>query len=243
MNDSIRSTRAVINLNAIAHNISAIQKKIGRAELMAVVKADGYGHGAVEVSKAALRNGADCLAVAIPGEGKALRDGGIAAPILSFGGFLPEEATQIIDARLEQSISTLGMANSLDKAARDVGVSATVHIKIDTGMGRLGVLPCDAKAFVEKVIELKNLTVKGIFSHFSTADEADPSFARRQIREFDGLVRELDHAGIKISRKHMANSGGILDFPEAYYDMVRPGIMIYGLYPSKDSSRSVSILI
>jgi alanine racemase len=206
-----------------------------------VVKADGYGHGAVEVSLSALKSGADCLGVAVPEESEQLRKAGIDVPITVLGLIQPEEAYKVVDLRLEQTLCSLEVAEALNQIAMNVGTLVGVQIKVDTGMGRVGVQPKDALPLVQKISRFKNLNLKGIFSHFSCADELDKTFAKKQVKIFDKLVQEIEASGIKIPQKHMANSAAILDLPESYYDLVRPGIMLYGLYPSNEVSRSIEL--
>ena len=237
-----RATRAIIDLNAISHNIAEIRKRIGnRRDLMAVVKADGYGHGAVEVSLAALRSGATCLGVALPEEGRQLRDNGVEVPILVMGLIQPEEAYKVIDSELEQAISTVELAEALDREAGKASTHLKVHIKVDTGMGRIGVSPEDALELTRKVSRFQNLDLEGMFSHFPSADESDKTFTKRQIEVFNDLVKKIEGGGFKIAKRHMANSAAVLDLPESYFDLVRPGIMIYGLYPSREVSRSIKL--
>ncbi|MBW2709102.1 MAG: alanine racemase [Deltaproteobacteria bacterium] len=237
-----RATRAIINLNVIASNVAAVRSIIGpRRDLMAVVKADAYGHGAVNVSRTALESGATCLGVALPEEGAFLRSGGIEAPVLVLGVIHPKEVSKVIQFRLEQTLCTLELAEALNQAAEASSDKISVHVKVDTGMGRIGLAPEDTPAFVQKISRYKNLHLKGIFSHLPCADHADPTFTHDQIERFSELVREIAASGIKIPQKHLANSAGILDFPESYFDLVRPGIMIYGLYPSPHVGRSVAL--
>lgn len=208
---------------------------------MAVVKADGYGHGAVEVSLAALSSGATCLGVALPEEGLQLRDAGVDVPVLVLGLIQPEEAYKTIDSGLEQAVSTVELADALDQEARKASTHIKVHIKVDTGMGRIGVSPQDALELVRTISRFKNLDLTGIFSHFPSADETDKTFTKRQIEIFNDLVQGIEDAGFRIPKRHMANSAAILDLPESYLDLVRPGIMIYGLYPSMEVSRSIKL--
>ena len=208
---------------------------------MAVVKADGYGHGAVEVALSALESGANCLGVALPEEGEQLRKAGIKAPILILGLIQPDEANKVIDLGLEQTVCTLELALALDQEARKASAKVNVHIKVDTGMGRIGVAAEDALELIRKVSRYKNLKVKGLFSHFPSADGTDKVFTKKQIETFDCLVRQIEDSGFKIPKRHIANSAAILDFPESYFDLVRPGIMIYGLYPSMHVSRSIRL--
>lgn len=237
-----RSTKAIVNLSAIAYNVDQIRKRVGRkTDVMAVVKADGYGHGSVEVSSAALKSGANCLGVAVPEEGEQLRKAGVDVPITVLGLIQPEETYRVVDFNLEQTLCSLEVAEALNQIASDKGTAVNVHLKIDTGMGRVGIQPSDALAFVRRIERFKNLNLKGIFSHFSCADEVDKTSARNQVEVFDRVVREVEASGVRIPKKHMANSAAILDLPESYFDLVRPGIMIYGLYPSTEVSHSIEL--
>ncbi len=240
--ETVRATRAVIDLGAIRHNISGIRRRIGDSRrLMAVVKADGYGHGALEVSHAALSSGADCLAVAIPDEGQDLRAGGIECPVLVFGLIQPREAWKTVTADLEQTVCSVELLEALDQEARKRSVRTSVHIKVDTGMGRIGLAPDDVVSFARRVVACPNIILKGVYSHFSCSDEADKTFSYTQIERFEAVLRALMAAGISVPIRHMANSGAVLDIPEGHFDMVRPGIMIYGLYPSAEVSHSVLV--
>ena len=237
-----RATQAIIDLNAIASNVAAVRNIIGPGrDLMAIVKADAYGHGAFEVSRTALKSGATCLGVALPEEGEKLRIQGIDVPLLVLGLIHPEEASKVVRARLEQTICTLEAAAALDQAARASSQKLNVHIKVDTGMGRIGVDPSDAVDFARRISRFKNLRLKGIFSHLPCADDPDKSFTRGQITLFGDLLREIEASGIKIPQKHLANSAGILNFPESHLDLVRPGIMLYGLRPTPHMGHGVAL--
>ena len=237
-----RATRALVNLGAISHNVREIRKRVGnRRHLMAVVKADGYGHGAVEVSRVALRSGADYLGVALPEEAQELRKAGVDAPIVVLGLIQTDEAYKVVDLRLAQAVGSLELLEALNQEAGKASTQVNVHIKVDTGMGRIGVKPDEALSFIRKAKSFKNLNVEGVFTHFSSADEKDKAFSDQQLRVFDWVLREIQLAGIEIPIKHMANSAAILDLPQSYYDMVRPGIMLYGLYPSREVSHSIEL--
>jgi len=234
----IRPTRVEIDLNAIAHNIQAIRRKVaGRVKIMAVVKADGYGHGATEVAKVALQSGANCLGVAILEEGVELRLSGIKAPILILGLTPPEKVQEVITYNLSQALSSTELAKALSAEAQKSGKVARVHIKIDTGMSRIGVPPESAINFVKQILTLKAIEIEGIFTHFSVSDSVDDSndksFTELQIDRFKQVIAGLEENGIQIPIKHAANSAGVLNFPSSYFDMVRPGIIIYGLYYSR----------
>jgi len=237
-----RATRVIIRLGAISHNVAAIRKKIGNGSgLMAVVKANGYGHGAVEVSRVALASGADSLGVALPEEGQELREAGMEAPVLVLGLIQPEEAYKIVRFRLAQAVDSIELLEALNLEADRAFTKVDIHVKLDTGMERIGLSPDEAVSFIRRVKDFRNLNLKGVFSHFSSADEKDKTFSKQQTHLFDQVIRDLELAGIQIPQKHMANSAAILEIPESYYDMVRPGIMIYGLYPSLEISRTIKL--
>ena len=237
-----RATRAIIDLGAVSHNISEIRKKIGNEiGLMAMVKADGYGHGAVEVSKAALGSGADSLGVALPEEGQKLREAGIEVPILVVGLIQPQEAYKVVKFRLAQAVASVELLEALDSEAGKASTRVNVHVKVETGMGRIGLNPEDVVSFVRKVKDFRNLNLEGIFSHFPSSDERDKTFSMGQLQLFNQVISNLQLAGIEVPQKHMANSGAVLDLPQSYYDMVRPGIMLYGIYPSREVSRSIKL--
>jgi len=242
----IRPTRVEINLEAIAHNIQAIRQKVGQAvKIMAVVKGDGYGHGALEVAKVALRSGAGYLAVAIPEEGVELRLAGIKAPILIFGLTPPGKVQDVVRYDLAQTICTTESAEALSAKAQELGKVAKVHIKVDTGMSRIGVIPEDAVKFVKEVAKLEAIDIEGIYTHFSVADSMsnaeDRTFTELQIIRFKEVIAELEGDGIQIPLKHAANSAGTLEFSSSYFDMVRPGIIIYGLNPSEEVTDVVNL--
>lgn len=244
--------RAEIDLQAVAHNVRAIRRVTGRdAKIMAVVKANGYGHGSVEVARTALANGVEALGVARIEEAAVLRHCGIDAPILIFGYTPVDAVDKLIEFDLTQTVYSYKMAQRLSSAAAGRGRRIRVHLKVDTGMGRLGLLPdhlrpqapnTDAsRRFVQEavsILQLPGLEAEGIYTHFATADEGDKSWCRYQFNMFMDCIESLRHEGIEFSVRHAANSAAVIDLPETHLDMVRPGISIYGLYPSKDVDRS-----
>lgn len=245
-------TWAEIDLNAYAHNIQELNR-ITRppARLMAVVKANGYGHGAVEISRRALQNGAGYLAVARINEAVALRKAGLSAPILILGYSPPALAETLIEYELTQTVYHLRTAQALSDMARRAGRKIKIHIKVDSGMGRLGFVlaPSDMEITNEKaenhtleqilsIARLAGLQVEGIFTHFATADSADKSYANRQLERFSDFINHLTVAGLQIPIVHAANSAALIDMPESHFDMVRPGIATYGLYPSPEVSKN-----
>ena len=237
----MRDTRAVVDLSAVAGSIRGISGLVGpRVEVMAVVKADGYGHGAIPVAKTALNNGASSLGVAYVQEAVELREAGLSTPILVFGIAPPESIDPVVRYDLAQAVADAETPQAL-AAGVTTDRPARVHIKVDTGMGRIGITPGDALEYARLLKKLPNIEIEGIFTHFPRADELDPAFTKRQIETFTALLRELDHAGIHIPKRHMANSAGVLAFPDSYLNLVRPGIMIYGLYPSREVARSIPL--
>lgn len=224
-----RLTWAEVDLEAIAHNLQLVRALVGpEREIMAVVKADAYGHGAVAVARKVLEAGANWLGVALPEEGIALREAGIRCPILVLGPTMPQQARQLLDGDLSVSLYSLEMAMALHTEASRRGVSAKVHVKVDTGMGRLGLEPAQSLELLEKLRSMPRIRIEGLYTHLATADDPDPSFALKQLDrllEVDRLARER---GIRVPFRHAANSAALLTLPESRLDLVRPGIMIYG---------------
>lgn len=238
-----RPTRAEINLSAFEFNFNQVKRLVGDGtKIMAVVKANAYGHGAIEISKLAVSLGADYLGVAIPEEGIELRKNGIYAPILVFTPAFEHQLELFFKYELTPAITSLDEAIRFNSLSEKFGKKIKCHIKVDTGMGRIGVNYKDAFEFIRKIYyEFKNLYIEGVYTHFATSDEKDKSFAHLQFERFTGLIKELRSAGINIPLKHCANSGAILDMPETYLDMVRPGIMLYGYYPSLEVLNKIEL--
>jgi alanine racemase len=245
-------TWAEVDLNAYAHNITALKKLTGKdTRLMAVVKADGYGHGAAEVARQALISGAQYLGVARIDEAVQLRQAGLDAPILIFGYTPPEMARTLIRYDLTQTVYSAVTAVALSEIAGRQGKKITVHIKVDSGMGRLGLLLTESaegnrsdgssRTAVQEALaisRLPGLIVEGLFTHFATADDADKSYADRQLEKFLDFAHRLGREGLEPPLKHAANSGALINIPDSHLDMVRPGIATYGLYPSNEVKKS-----
>lgn len=237
MEKIMRPVWAEINLDTIATNTKNIKKLVGDKELIAIVKADCYGHGAVDVVPTLLENGASRLAVAMLTEAIELRENNINAPIVILGYTPLYLGEELINYDIEQTVYDLDYAKELSKIALSFNKKAKIHIAIDTGMGRIGFLPGnDTVKTINEVYNLEGLEVIGIYSHFSTSDEKDKSYANEQLFKFKKVIADLKALGIEIPLKHISNSGAIIDMPETYLNGVRPGIILYGYYPSKEVS-------
>lgn len=237
MEKIMRPVWAEINLDTIATNTKNIKKLVGDKELIAIVKADCYGHGAVDVVPTLLDNGASRLAVAMLTEAIELRENNINAPIVILGYTPLYLGEELINYDIEQTVYDLDYAKELSKIALSLNKKAKIHIAIDTGMGRIGFLPGDDTVkTINEVYNLEGLEVIGIYSHFSTSDEKDKTYANEQLFKFKKVMGDLKAIGIEIPLKHISNSGAIIDMPETYLNGVRPGIILYGYYPSKEVS-------
>ena len=231
---------AEVDLGAVAHNVREIRRITApSAAVMAVVKANAYGHGAVAVSKAALASGASWLGVARVSEGAELRAAGIDAPVLVLGYTPPKAVAAALRTNLSLTAYTLDMAATAAETAASLGVKARLHFKVDTGMGRLGWLPGkDAVRDILKAAGLPGVEAEGIFTHFAAADARDKTYTLLQLEKFLTLVRELEKAGLEFPLRHAANSAAVMEVPDSHLDLVRAGIAVYGLYPSDEVDRS-----
>jgi len=236
-----RPTVAVIDLSAIRHNLAAIKKKVAPAKVMAVVKANAYGHGMVRVAETALSCGAAWLGVATLEEGIRLREHGVSAPILVFGGFFEQQVHAYLRHGLTATVYDAHRARLLSDAAREKKCTAVAHLKVDTGMGRVGVDWRSASKLAAEIAELDHLNLEGVYSHFASSDEKDKSQARQQLQRFEQAVAEIEASGVRLAIRHMANSGAILELDTACFDLVRAGVMMYGYYPSAETSESVEL--
>ncbi len=229
-----RPTWAEVNLNNLAYNFHQVRKRLSpQTKIMVTVKADAYGHGLIPVSRRLVKEGVDYLGVASIDEGIKLRKAGIGKPVLILGLVLKEDINPIFKFGLTATVCDLDLAEALNRKAKRLGVPAKVHIKVDTGMGRIGVLHQDAEELVKKIFPLKFVRVEGIFTHFAFAD-LDQDFTHKQISLFAALARKLAKSGIHIPLVHAANSMGVLDYRSGHFNMVRPGLVIYGLHPAQN---------
>jgi len=232
-----------INLDAIANNVKNIKKLIGeKKELMAVVKGNAYGHDILEIASVVLNNGATRLAVARLEEGIFLRKSGITVPILVLGLTLKQQAELLVSYNITPTVSEYEMIEKLSDSAFKEDKIVKVHLKVDTGMGRIGISPSHVLNFIKKVKVLKNVEIEGIFTHFSVADEKDKTYTEKQFKKFMEVLTVLEKEEIRIPVKHVGNSATLLDLPHMWLDLVRPGISIYGLYPSTEVQKTVKLM-
>jgi alanine racemase len=226
-----RLTQALIHVDRLTHNLRLLQAEVGERALWPVIKANAYGHGAHIVARHLVSLGYRTLAVADVAEAAAVADAEIAATCIVLSATLPEHAEALVAYRCEPVVCTLEMAEALARAATRAGQRVPVHVKVDTGMGRIGIRPEDAPGFLDRLRAYPALRVKGLMSHFPRADEADKSFALEQIARFREVIEATRAYGIEV--RHMANSAAILDLPGSHFEAVRPGIALYGLPPSR----------
>lgn len=234
---------AEINLDNIAKNIKNIRNAIKKeSKIMAVVKADAYGHGCVEVSKACLSSGAEWLGVAILEEAIELRKNNIFEPILVLGNTMESKFEQLIKNDITQTVFSFEMAKKLSDIAKNIGKDVNIHIKIDTGMSRIGFLP--NQETIEEIVKISKLpyvNITGVFTHFATSDEENKDFAKEQFEKYMWVIEKLEDRGITNVLKHVSNSGAILDLSEYDLDIVRAGIIIYGIYPSDKVKKEIEL--
>ena len=238
-----RPTRILIDLGAIEHNYFKIREMVpSDTRILAVVKADAYGHGAIEVSKTLEALGCDMLGVALCEEGMELRNAGIRLPIVVLSGVYKGQLEAVVEYSLTPVLFDIELAHDLNNTALQLNKKIKVHIKIDTGMGRLGLLEHEIPAFFDKLRKLHNIELEGVLSHFAEADEEDKGFSEEQIRRFREAIGKIESSGTNIPMKHMANSAGIVSLPSSWFNLVRPGIMLYGSYPAEDFKSKIDLL-
>lgn len=239
MDINIRPAWAEINLDSIAYNMKEVKRLSGNRDIVAVVKADAYGHGAIDVVDTMIENGATRLAVAVITEAIELRKAGVKVPIMILGYTPLEFAEELINYDIEQTVYNLEYAKELAKVAQNMDKMAKIHIAVDTGMGRIGFLPNEKS--IEEVTEiysLEGLDTIGMFTHFATADEEDKSYTHEQYSKLEWFYKELEKKNVNIKIKHAANSAAIMELPETHLDGVRAGIVLYGYYPSEEVDKN-----
>ncbi len=238
--DSVRATWAEVNLARLEYNLDAIRRRVAPAKVMLVVKANAYGHGLAEVSKA-LAGKTDYVGVAVLEEGILLRELGIASPIIVLGGIWGDQIPRYLQHDLTLTASSVERLQQIDAVAANLGVNAKVHLKIDTGMERVGIHYYSAHLLQEAALKCRHVIVEGIFSHLANADSRDLSHARLQLERFSDVLRFYERRSLPMPVRHIANSAAVLRLPESYLDMVRPGIMLYGVYPSPEVPHTVEV--
>jgi alanine racemase len=232
---------ADVSLDAVRANVTELRRLCAPAELCAVVKADGYGHGAVPVARAALEAGAAWLAVAQVPEAAPLRDHGIEAPVLLLSQPRPDELADAIALRLDVTVYNATMVDRLGAAALDAGTSVPVHLKVDTGMRRVGVEPDDAVGMARAITAHRGLALRSVWTHCAVADEVDDPFTAGQVERYDAVLAGLTAAGIDVPMRHAANSAAAIAHPATRYDLVRCGIAVYGIPPAPALAGRVSL--
>lgn len=236
-------THVRIHLGNIRFNLEGIRKAVGKdRKILIAVKANGYGHGAVEVSRMAENIGVDWLGVATVPEGLQLRDAGIRLPILKFSPAFADEMVEAVKGRITLTVCEWNNVVALEETCRKLSAKAMVHLKVDTGMERIGVGEEGAAELAAFIEQCPNLHLEGIFTHLPVSDEGEKTFTKLQITRFKGVVDQIEKTiGRKVELVHCSNSGGVLAHPEGWFDMVRPGIMIYGYYPGEDTEPSIPL--
>ncbi len=235
-----RRVCARIDLDAVEQNLAGIENRVqGEAQVLCVVKTDGYGHGALPIARMAQeRPSVWGFAVATAEEALELREAGIYKPVLILGYTFPESDGRLLEADVRETVFQYGRAQKLSAAASAAGRKARIHIAVDTGMGRIG-LPVSEEGVdvLEKIAALEGIEVEGIFTHFSKADEWERDYTQRQIEKFTWFIQSAEDRGVHIPLHHCSNSAGIMEYPQAHMDMVRAGIILYGIYPSSEVHR------
>ena len=238
---SQRPSRIVVDLDAIGHNLRAIRARVG-VPVMGIVKANAYGHGLVPVARHLQAQGVDQLGVAFVEEAIALRRAGISAPILVLGGIFGPQVADFLRHDLEITVSSLDKLRQVEAAAQALGRKAVVHLKIDTGMERIGVHSYSAGPFIEAAVASRWCSIKGIYSHLACADDPASPMTALQLERFDDACAHFDRVGAPMPLRHLANSGGVLHFPATWLDIVRPGIVLYGVLPDPASQPTIDVL-
>jgi len=231
-----------VDLNAIEHNLKTIKGLVGSGtKILAIVKADAYGHGAVKVGQTLEQSGTDMLGVAFSREGIELRKNNINIPILILNSVLSEQIEDVVQHSLSVTVNSLDISNEISMTAKKYHRNIRIHVEIDTGMGGTGVCPDKALPFIKALLLIENLEIEGVFTHFNSSEEEDKSFTYEQNRKFKEVIKQLENEKISIPLIHAANSAAILDIPDSYFNMVRPGLILYGIFPSNYVLRNIEL--
>lgn len=239
--DELRPTHVEVDLGRLAANYRAIAAHVGSAQVMPILKANAYGHGLCEVGRLLQRLGAPYVGVAYLEEGLRLRQQGVTLPVLVLGGIVGDQIPRFLENNLTLTASSIDKLRAIEGHAAAAGRTATVHLKIDTGMERIGVHWYSAETLLEESLRCRHVQVEGIFTHLANADGADLTHARLQLERFAEVLSFYERRSLPPPLRHAANSGAILQLPESHLDLVRPGILFYGALPSMEVPRSVPV--
>ena len=239
--DIVRPTHVEVSLTRLSENFRAIQRRVAPAKVLVTLKANAYGHGLVRVAQLMQELGADYLGVAFLEEGILLRESGITMPILAQGAIMENQIPLYLAHDLTITASSVEKLSLIETAARQTGIQAKIHLKIDTGMERIGVHYYNAGALFEEALKCEHCLVEGVYSHLANSDLTDLAYTRLQLARFNQAVVFYEERGLPMPARHIANSGAILQLPESYFEMVRAGILLYGLYPATETPRTVPV--
>lgn len=240
-NGILRPTYVTVDLSALTYNYNAIKKHVGGATVMPIIKANAYGHGLAEVGKHIASLDVPIIGVSLLEEAIYLRELGISTPILVLGGVLGTQIPHFIKNDIIITASSVEKLRLIDQAAESLKLTAKVHLKIDTGMERIGVHYYSAETLLEESLKCKHTVIEGIFSHFANADAEDLTSARLQLERFNQVLEFYPSHSLPMPLRHIANSGAILQLPEAHLDIVRPGILLFGVYPSHEVQQTIEV--
>lgn len=238
---ALRPTTAWVDLGALRANVAAIRQRVGSRQIMGIVKANAYGHGLLRTSQELLAAGVDALGVAFLEEGILLRRSGVTAPILVLGGIIGNQVVHFLEHDLQITASSPFKLQQIEEAAAALGKRALIHLKLDTGMERIGVHWDGAAKLFEAAVAAKHCDLVGVFSHLASSDAADGSYTRLQLERFLEALDWFRQRSLPCPPRHLANSGAILQHPDTWFELVRPGITLYGLYPTAEVQRTIPL--
>jgi len=237
----LRPTRVEVDLSILTENFKRIKNHVAPAKVMTILKANAYGHGLVRVAQLMQELKADYLGVAVLEEGILLRQSGVDIPILVLGGIWGNQIPHFLKYDLTITASSSGKLNQIDEIAGQMKIKAKVHLKIDTGLERIGVHYYTAEEFLKTAVKFKNISIDGIYSHLASSEQLDTSYLRLQIERFEDVLSFFETHSIEMPLRHISNSGAIMQMPKANLDMVRPGILLYGVYPSQEIKKTILV--
>ncbi len=241
VDEIVRPTRVEVDLRLIKENFYALKSFLGQVKIMPILKANAYGHGLIRIAQVYQDMNADYLGVAVVEEGILLREYGIKVPILVLGGIWENQIPLFLKNDLTITASSIDKLREIDEAANQLKIKARVHLIIDTGMERTGVHYFNAEKFITQAYKFRNIFVEGIYSHFASSDSNDLSYTKLQFERFMEVLSFFDKHSLEPPIRHISNSGAVLQFPEANLDMVRPGILLYGVYPSQNTKKTIPV--